>query len=63
MSVEFAKTLFGFLGFLIRITEINWQNFLGRFEGSNKGPNLANSAELQGPAQIFVGEAPAAVKQ
>jgi len=38
------------------ILEIIWQNFLGRFEGSNRSFKIASSALLQGLAQIFVEE-------
>lgn len=35
-------------GFLKRILEIIWHIFLGVFEGSNKGPNLATTGEARG---------------
>jgi len=38
-----GQTLSGFFWFIEERPRLFWQNFLGRFEGSNKGPSSASN--------------------
>lgn len=55
------KHFLGFSGFLTRITSPDLQNFLGSFNGPNKGAKSASSEEKLGQRKFLEGQTIAAV--